>query len=111
MFSKSSISYLDKNKINNYQKFKKNKNLNYYISLIKKGSLPRPYYALGMLLAANQALNLGLNKISILEISIDDYSGLQDLFQHKLDIESVMPITLEIIHLNAGSKTLINVII
>lgn len=104
MFSKTSISYLDKNKINSYLKFRKKKNLNHYISLIKKGSLPRPYYALGMLLAANQALNLGLNKISVLEISIDDYSGLQDLFQHKLDIESVMPITFEIIHLNAGSK-------
>ncbi len=104
MFSKSSLSYLNKDQIKSYKKFKKNKNLNYYISLIKQGSLPRPYYALGMLLAANQALNLGLNKLSVLELSIDDYSGLQDLLQHKVDIESVMPIKFEIIHLNAGRK-------
>ena len=49
-----------------YQKFKKKPNIKKFLSLIKKGQLPRPHYGLPLLLAAQQAKDLGLKKLKVM---------------------------------------------
>ena len=100
MFSSQSLSYLSKRDLLKFKRFKNKKNINSYIEIIKKGLIPRPHYALGILLACNQAVQIGLKKISVVEIGFYDKSSIIDLVEHKNIIESILPIKVNIIYFN-----------
>ena len=68
--------------------------------IIKKGLIPRPHYALGILLACNQAVQIGLKKISVIEMGAYDKSSIIDLAEHKSIIESILPIKINIMYFN-----------
>jgi hypothetical protein len=61
MFSKKSQYYFSSKDKVRYNIFKKRPNLKKYVDLLKKGNIPRPHYALGILMAAHQAYKLGYN--------------------------------------------------
>ena len=100
MFSSQSISYLSKKDLLKFKKFENKKNINSYIEIIKKGLIPRPHYALGILLACNQAVQIGLKKISVIEMGAYDKSSIIDLAEHKSIIESILPIKINIMYFN-----------
>ena len=71
MISEQSKNYSNILNFLKYKKFKlfhKKNNLEKFFDLIKYGIIPRPHYALGLILAAHQAKELGYKKISAIEI-------------------------------------------
>ena len=68
MLSKQSLIFFTKKNKIIYKKYKKKPNLNSFIDLIKRGIVPRPHYALGLLFAAKQAKDLGYKSIKVLEL-------------------------------------------
>ena len=96
MFSPQSLKFFSsKNKLI-YKKFKKNPNIEQFLSLIKKGQLPRPYYGLCLLLAAQQAKDLGLKKIKVIELGCFNFDGLIDIENYVCDIQNFLDIEVEI---------------
>lgn len=87
-----------------YLKFKTfdKKNINKFIDLIKFGTLPRPHYALGLLLAAHEAANLGYKKISIIEFGCWNCDGLIDLEHYIKDIKNFFQIEFEVYGFDLG---------
>ena len=79
MLSRSSLKFLDKKNISKYQKFVKSPNKQEFIKLLKFGILPRPHYALGALLAAQQASFFGYKKFTLIEFGCWNNEGLIDL--------------------------------
>ena len=96
VFSPSSLKFfLNKNKLI-YQKFKKKPNIKKFLSLIKKGQLPRPHYGLPLLLAAQQAKDLGLKKLKVIELGCFNFDGLIDIENYVSDIQRFLNIEVEI---------------
>ena len=79
-----------------YSNFKKKPNIKSFLNLIKKGIIPRPHYALSILLAAKQASDLGYKKIKIIELGCYNFDGLVDLENYAKDIQKFIKIELEI---------------
>ena len=105
MFSKISLNYIKKKDLKKINNFYKKKNLNDYLELIKTGSIPRPQYALGFYLSSNQAIQIGLKEISIIEVGCYDESSIQDLIEHKNIIEEIMPIKINLLYFDIPIKT------
>jgi len=78
------------------------KNLNKFIDLIKFGVIPRPHYALGLLLAAFQAKELGYKKISIIEFGCWECDGLIDLENYIEDIKKIIEIDFQVFGFDLG---------
>jgi hypothetical protein len=96
MIKTSSIKYLSLKNRKKYLKFRKKFNDEIYLQFIKKGTLPRPHYALGLYYAAVQAKSLGYKKIKILEFGCHNFEGLIDLENHIADIKSFIKIEFEV---------------
>ncbi|MDB4208384.1 hypothetical protein N9770_03255 [Amylibacter sp.] len=96
MFSDQSQKYFQKENKILYEKFKKNPSFTKFLSLIKKGQLPRPHYGLCLLLAAMQAKDLGLNKLKIIELGCANFDGLVDIENYVHDIQSFLDIEVEL---------------
>ncbi len=79
-----------------------NKNLNKYIDLIKLGVLPRPQYALGLILAAHQASCLGYKKISAIEFGCWNCDGLIDMEHFINDIKNFFNIDFKVYGFDLG---------
>jgi hypothetical protein len=96
MFSTDSQKFfLNKNKLI-YKRFKKNPNNKKFFDLIKKGKLPRPHYGLSLLLAAQQAKDLGLKKIKVVELGCGNLNGLIDIENYITDIKRFLDIEFEV---------------
>ena len=96
MFSDASQKYFrQKDKIF-YGKFKKNPSFEKFLSLVKKGQLPRPHYGLCLLLAAMQAKDLGLKRLKIIELGCANFDGLIDVENYISDIQSFLDIEFEV---------------
>lgn len=106
MFSTQSLSYLNKKDRYKIELFLKKPNLQKLIKLLKTGAIPRPQYGLGILMACNQALNLNIKEISVIEIGYYDNSSIVDLVEYKRIIEKVFPIKLHISYYNISIKLL-----
>ena len=65
----SNKHFTKKNKII-YKNYKKQPNLHGFLDLVKRGIIPRPHYALGLLLAAKQAFDLGYKKSKFLNLVV-----------------------------------------
>ena len=104
MFSKNSISYLTQKQKLHFRNFLKNISLNKYLDIIKLGSIPRPQYGLGMFLACNQAYQLNIKEISILEIGFYDKTSINDLLEYKKIIEKILPIKIYLNYFNISYK-------
>jgi len=96
MISEDSNKHFTKKNRILYQNYKKRPNLNSFLDLIKKGIIPRPHYALGLLLAAKQAVDLGYKKIKIFELGCYNFEGLIDLENYTNDIKQFLDIDFEI---------------
>jgi len=96
MFSTDSQKFfLNKNRLI-YKRFKKNPNNKKFFDLIKKGKLPRPHYGLSLLLAAQQAKDLGLKKIKVVELGCGNLNGLIDIENYITDIKRFLDIEFEV---------------
>ncbi len=96
MFSSNSLKFFtNKNKLI-YKKFKKKPSFKQLLSLIKKGQIPRPHYGLCLLLAAQQAKDLGFRKLKVLELGCANFDGLIDIENYVTDIKSFLNIDVEI---------------
>tara|TARA_Y100001960_G_scaffold167353_1_gene175797 strand:- start:1340 stop:2155 length:816 start_codon:yes stop_codon:yes gene_type:complete len=96
MISEQSSKYFTTKNKNIYQNYKKNPNKFDYLDLIKKGILPRPHYALGLLLAAQQAKDLGYKSVKIIELGCYNFDGIIDLEYFTNDIKEFLDIDFEI---------------
>ena len=96
MLSNQSLLFFPKKNKNIYKKYKKKPNIRDFLNLIKKGILPRPHYALGMLLAAKQAKDLGYKSIKVLELGCWNFEGIIDLEHYANDIQEFLKINIEI---------------
>ena len=92
MFSKASLNFFSKKNRIIYKKYKKKPNLIEFIELIKFGLIPRPQYALGLLMAAHQAKQLGYKKISVFELGNFNLDGLIDIEHYIDDIKKIINI-------------------
>ena len=96
MFSPQSTKYfLGKNKLI-YKNFKKKPSFELFLKLIKKGQLPRPHYGLSLLLAAQQAKDLGLKKLKVIELGCFNFDGIIDIENYVTDIQSFLDIDIEV---------------
>jgi hypothetical protein len=91
----SSKHFTKKNRVI-YNNYKKKPNIHNFLDLIKKGIIPRPHYALGLLLAAKQAFDLGYKKIKVFELGCHNLEGLIDLENYATDIKKFLKIDFEI---------------
>ena len=86
MLSDESQKFMSKKNKEEYKKFQKNPSFLSFHKLIKYGKIPRPHYALGLLLAAQQALDLKIKTINVLEFGCWNFDGLIDLENYCKDI-------------------------
>jgi hypothetical protein len=101
-FSKKSLAYFSIKNKKIYARYKKKPNLRDYLDLVKRGVIPRPHYALGILMAAHQAYKLGYEKISIIEFGCFNLDGLIDMEQHVKDIKEFINIEFDIFGFDYG---------
>ena len=104
MISDQSNTYfktLDKIRYYLFKTFYPN-NLNKFIDIIKFGIVPRPHYALGLLLAAFQAKEIGYKKISIIEFGCWECDGLIDLENYIDDIKKIIDIEFQVFGFDLG---------
>ena len=101
-FSKKSQAYFSIKNKRIYTRYKKKPNLLDYLDLVKRGVIPRPHYALGILMAAHQAFKLGYKKISIIEFGCFNLDGLIDMEQHVKDIKEFINIEFNIFGFDYG---------
>ena len=87
-----------------YYKFKlfSKKKLSKFVELIKYGIIPRPQYALGLLLAAHQAHSLGIKKISVIEFGCWNCEGLIDLENYIDDIKNLFDLEFQVFGFELG---------
>jgi len=77
--------------------------LNKFVNLIKFGVLPRPQYALGLILAATQASALGYKKISVIEFGCWNLEGLIDMENYIEDIKKIIDIEIKVFGFELGT--------
>ena len=83
MFSKSSLSYLDKVQIKKLKLLTKNISEKKLRSEVLKGNLPRPQFALGLYMSFLQSSQLNIRSITVLEFNfLDDQDSIQDLIAY-----------------------------
>jgi hypothetical protein len=99
--SKSYFRFIDKFKYFIFKKFFKS-NLNKFIDLIKFGTIPRPHYALGLLMAAHEAYCLGYKKISVIEFGCWECEGLIDLENYISDVKNIFNIDFDVYGFDLG---------
>ena len=63
-----------------------------FMDLVKRGIIQRPHYALGLLLAAKQAFDLGYKKIKVFELGCYNLERLLDLENYATDIKQFLKI-------------------
>ena len=80
MFSKSSLSYLDKVQTKKLKILTKNISEKKLREELLKGNLPRPQFALGLYMSFLQSSQLNIKSITVLEFNfLDDEDSIQDL--------------------------------
>lgn len=99
--SKNYSNFINSFKYKKFKFFHKN-NLEKFFDLIKNGSIPRPHYALGLILAAHQAKELGYKKISVIEFGCWDCDGLIDLENYINDIKNFIDIDFSVYGFDLG---------
>ena len=83
MFSKSSLSYLNKNQIKKLELLIKNLSEKKLRSEALKGNLPRPQFALGLYMSFLQSSQLNIKNITVLEFNfLDDEESIKDLIAY-----------------------------
>jgi len=105
MLSKQSQSYWSFVKLFKYKLFKLfySSDLSKFVNLIKYGTLPRPQYALGLILAAVQARSLGYKKISVIEFGCWNLEGLIDMENYIDDIKKIIDIEIKVYGFELGT--------
>ena len=96
MFSKSTLKYFNKKQLKKYNSYKKYPSFKKYFEMVKKGDVPRPHYALGLLMAAHQAKHFNIKKISVIEFGCWNLEGLIDLEQHSVEISKIIDVEFQI---------------
>ena len=86
MISPQSLLFFEKKNRNIYKRYLKKPDKSKFLDLIKKGILPRPHYALGLMLAIEQAINLGYKSVKIIELGCFNFDGIIDLEHFADDI-------------------------
>ena len=86
-----------------YFQFFYGKSFEKFFDLIKYGVLPRPNYALGILMAAHQAKELNYKKISIIELGCWNFEGLIDIENYINDIKKFIDIDFSVYGFELGS--------
>ena len=86
-----------------YFQFFYGKSFDKFFDLIKNGVLPRPNYALGILMAAHQAKELNYKKISIIELGCWNFEGLIDIENYINDIKKFIDIDFSVYGFELGS--------
>mgnify|MGYP000847657011 FL=1 len=86
-----------------YFKFFYGKRFDKFFELIKYGTIPRPNYALGILMAAHQAKELGYKKISIIELGCWNFEGLIDIENYIHDIKKFIDIDFNVYGFELGT--------
>ena len=86
-----------------YFQFFYGKSFEKFFDLIKYGVLPRPNYALGILMAAHQAKELNYKKISIIELGCWNFEGLIDIENYINDIKKFIDIDFNVYGFELGS--------
>ena len=86
-----------------YFQFFYGKSFEKFFDLIKYGVLPRPNYALGILMAAHQAKELNYKKISIIELGCWNFEGLIDIENYINDIKKLIDIDFSVYGFELGS--------
>ena len=100
--SNNYFSYLNRVKYFFFRKFF-NKDLSRFIELIKFGVLPRPNYALGLLMAAHQGHSLGYKKISVIEFGCWNCDGLIDIENYITDLKKLFDIDIDVYGFDLGT--------
>ena len=96
MFSDLSSQFFSKKNRLIYKTFKKKPNSKKFLDLLKKGITPRPHYGLCLILAAQQAKDLGIKKIKVVELGCENFGGILDIENYVTDIKSFLDIEIEI---------------
>ena len=86
-----------------YFQFFYGKSFEKFFDLIKYGVLPRPNYALGILMAAHQAKELNYKKISVIELGCWNFEGLIDIENYIDDIKKFIDIDFNVYGFELGS--------
>ena len=86
-----------------YFKFFYGKRFDKFFELIKYGTIPRPNYALGILMAAHQAKELGYKKISIIELGCWNFEVLIDIENYIHDIKKFIDIDFNVYGFELGT--------
>tara|TARA_B100000965_G_scaffold137739_2_gene114595 strand:+ start:1970 stop:2824 length:855 start_codon:yes stop_codon:yes gene_type:complete len=86
-----------------YFKFFYGKRFDKFFELIKYGTIPRPNYALGILMAAHQAKELDYKKISIIELGCWNFEGLIDIENYIHDIKKFIDIDFNVYGFELGT--------
>ena len=102
MLSAQSLQFLVKKNKRIYENYKRKPNLKSYFSLLKKGVIPRPQYALGLLMAGHQAFRLGYKRVSVIEFGCWNLEGLIDIEHHTNDIKKIIDIDFDIYGFDLG---------
>ena len=96
MISPQSLLFFPKKNRSIYKKYLRKPNKFKFLELVKKGILPRPHYALGLMLAVEQAINLGYKSIKVIELGCFNFDGIIDLEHFASDIKKFTNINIEI---------------
>lgn len=99
--SSAYFSFINKIKYKYFQIFHSGNFLK-FLDLIKFGILPRPHYALCLLIAAHQAKSLGYKKISIIEFGCWECDGLIDIENYIDDIKKIFDIEFAVYGFDLG---------
>ncbi len=100
--SKNYFSFFNSIKYKYFQFFY-GKRFDKFFELIKNGVLPRPNYALGILMAAHQAKELNYKKISVIELGCWNFEGLIDIENYIDDIKKFIDIDFNVYGFELGS--------
>ena len=100
--SKNYFSFFNSIKYRYFKSFY-GKRFDKFFELIKNGTLPRPNYALGILMAAHQAKELNYKKISVIELGCWNFEGLIDIENYIDDIKKFIDIDFNVYGFELGS--------
>ena len=106
MISPQSYEFFSKQNQLTYKNYQKKPDFKKFSDLVKKGIVPRPHYALGLLLAAKQAHDLGLKKIKVLELGCYNFDGIIDLENYANDIKGYTIFERRVTSNRCNSKTI-----
>lgn len=74
-----------------------------YLEIIAEGDVQRLNYAWGVLQSANLAKNLGISRISVIELGVAGGNGLVDLEKVAEKVENVLGIEIDVYGFDSGS--------